>query len=88
MLFRSGLLSALRRADRCGYTLSAGEFHREINSVSVPLIGPDGEIMALNCGTSTFAYTQDHLTQVVAPQLLKMAHALATDIGGHVPGPL
>ena len=83
-----GLLSALRRADRCGYTLSAGEFHREINSVSVPLIGPDGEIMALNCGTSTFAYTQDHLTQVVAPQLLKMAHALATDIGGHVPGPL
>ena len=82
-----GLLQALRDADRHGYTLSAGEFHREISSVSVPLVGPDGEVMALNCGTATFLYTEDHLRRVVAPQLLKMAHALAADIGGHVPQP-
>jgi DNA-binding IclR family transcriptional regulator len=55
--------------------------------VSVPLVGPNGELMALNCGTAAFVYTEEHLRKEVAPQLLKMAHALAADIGGHVPVP-
>lgn len=82
-----GLKRSLAEADKVGFSISAGEFHREINSVSVPLIGPGGEVMALNCGTAAFLYTEDHLRQVVAPQLLRMAHALAADIGGHVPQP-
>lgn len=82
-----GLKRALAEADRHGYTISAGEFHREINSISVPLIGPSGEVMALNCGTAAFVYTEDHLRQVIAPQLLAMARALASDIGGSVPPP-
>lgn len=82
-----GMQRALADADQLGYCISAGEFHREINSVSVPLVGPDGEIMALNSGTAAFVFTEDHLRQVVAPQLLKMAQALAADIGGHVPQP-
>lgn len=82
-----GLRRSLDDADKLGYSISAGEFHREINSVSVPLVGPGGEVMALNCGTAAFVYTEDHLRQVVAPQLLRMAHALAADIGGHVPSP-
>jgi DNA-binding IclR family transcriptional regulator len=55
--------------------------------VSVPLVGPQGEVMALNCGTAAFVYTEDHLHQVVAPQLIVMAKALAADLGGHVPEP-
>jgi IclR family transcriptional regulator, positive regulator for flagellar biogenesis len=82
-----GLLRALADAERLGYSMSAGEFHSEINSVSVPLVGPSGEVMALNCGTAAFVYTEDHLRQVIAPQLLKMADALAADLGGHVPKP-
>lgn len=82
-----GLQRALEDTDKLGYSISAGEFHREINSVSVPLVGPNGEIMALNCGTAAFVYTEQHLRDVVAPQLLKMARVLAADIGGHVPVP-
>lgn len=82
-----GLMRSLADADQLGYSISAGEFHREINSVSVPLVGPRGEVMALNCGTAAFVYTEQHLREVVAPQLLRMAHALAADIGGHVPAP-
>lgn len=82
-----GLQRALQDTDRLGYSISAGEFHREINSISVPLAGPRGEIMALNCGTSAFAFTEEHMRKVVAPQLLAMARALAADIGGHVPAP-
>jgi DNA-binding IclR family transcriptional regulator len=82
-----GMKRALDEGDKLGYCISAGEFHREINSVSVPLVGPNGEVMALNCGTAAFVFTEDHLRQVIAPQLLKMAAALAADIGGHVPQP-
>jgi DNA-binding IclR family transcriptional regulator len=82
-----GLLRSLGQQDKAGYSISAGEFHREINSVSVPIVGPNGEVMALNCGTAAFIYTEEHLRQVVAPQLLAMAHALAAALGGHVPEP-
>lgn len=82
-----GLTRSLADAEALGYSMSAGEFHREINSVSVPLVGPSGEVMSLNCGAAAFVYTEDHLRQVIAPQLLKMAAALAADIGGHVPQP-
>jgi DNA-binding IclR family transcriptional regulator len=82
-----GMKRALAEADRVGYCISAGEFHREINSVSVPLVGPQGEVMALNCGTAAYVYTEDHLREVIAPQLGAMARALAADLGGHVPTP-
>jgi DNA-binding IclR family transcriptional regulator len=55
--------------------------------VSVPLVGPQGEVMALNCGSAAFVYTEEHLRREIAPQLIDMARALARDIGGHVPLP-
>lgn len=82
-----GLLRSLGQQDKAGYSISAGEFHREINSLSVPVIGPNDEVMALNCGTAAFIYTEEHLRQVIAPQLLALAASLATAIGGHVPHP-
>lgn len=84
----AGLNRAMQDIDRLGYSTSAGEFHREINSVAVPIIGPAGEHMALNCGTAAFLYTEQHLREQVAPQLLKTARALAAELGGHVPEPL
>ena len=82
-----GLTRSLQDADRLGYCISAGEFHREINSVSVAVVGPAGEVIALNCGSAAFVFSEDHLRQNVAPQLLRMAAALAEDLGGHVPQP-
>jgi DNA-binding IclR family transcriptional regulator len=82
-----GLRRSLAEADKLGYCISAGEFHREINSVSVPLVGPSGERMAINCGTAAFVFTEEHLRTAVAPRLLIMAKALAADIGGSVPQP-
>ena len=55
--------------------------------MSVPLVGPQGDVMALNCGSAAFVYTEDHLRREVAPQLIERARALARDIGGHVPAP-
>lgn len=83
----AGLTRALRDAGQLGYCISAGEFLPEISSVAVPLVGPKGEVMALNCGSAAFLYSEDHLRQTVAPQLLQMAKTLAAALGGHVPGP-
>jgi DNA-binding IclR family transcriptional regulator len=83
----AGLAQSIADAEKLGYCISAGEFHREINSVSVPLVGPTGDVMALNCGSAAFVFTEEHLRQAVAPQLVKMAQILAADLGGHVPQP-
>jgi IclR family transcriptional regulator, positive regulator for flagellar biogenesis len=80
-----GMNRALDDALSLGYCISAGEFHREINSVSVPLIGPDGEVMALNCGGAAFAFTEDRLRLELAPRLIAMALKIADEIGGSVP---
>jgi IclR family transcriptional regulator, positive regulator for flagellar biogenesis len=82
-----GLKRSLAEADRLGYTISAGEYYSEISSVSVPLVGPNGEVMALNCGTAAFLFTEEHLRNEIAPRLVDMAKALAAELGGHVPQP-
>jgi DNA-binding IclR family transcriptional regulator len=84
-LVAPGLQRSLDEARRNGWCLSVGEFHREINSVSVPLVGPQGEVMALNCGGAAFAFTEERLRAEVAPRLLATTRDIAAEIGGHVP---
>lgn len=80
------MLRAIDEAQRLGYCLSLGEFHREINSVSVPLVGPGNEIMALNAGGAGFVFPEERLRDELAPRLRAVAERIAVDIGGHVPG--
>lgn len=82
-----GMERAIDEAWRLGYCLSLGEFHHEINSVSVPLVGPGDEIMALNCGGAAYVFTEERLRQEFAPRLRSIAQDIARDIGGHVPLP-
>jgi DNA-binding IclR family transcriptional regulator len=81
-----GLEQALENAAKCGYCLSAGEWHPDIHSIAVPLLAPTGELMAVNCGGPAFAFPADHLCNVIAPKLIETAKAIARDIGGTVPG--
>jgi IclR family transcriptional regulator, positive regulator for flagellar biogenesis len=78
----TGLQHALNQRNSTGYCISAGEFHREINSVSVALTGPAGEVMAFNCGGPAFLFSEERLKSEVAPALIDMAVQIATDIGG------
>jgi IclR family transcriptional regulator, positive regulator for flagellar biogenesis len=76
---------AIDEARRLGYCLSLGEFHHEINSVSVPLVGPGEEVMALNCGGAAYVFTEERLREEFAPRLRGIAQEIAHDIGGYVP---
>ncbi|HSW05039.1 IclR family transcriptional regulator [Aquabacterium sp.] len=77
-----GLQRALAERERSGWCLSIGEFHREINSVSVALADSRGEVMALNCGGAAFGFSEAHLRSEIAPALAELARSLAAEIGG------
>ena len=51
---------ALAEASQLGYAGSYGEWHREIGSLATPVQGPNGEVMALNCGGPAFAFSAEH----------------------------
>lgn len=80
-----GLDGALAEAGRCGYAGSFGEWHREIGSLATPIQGPNGEVMALNCGGPAFAFNAEKLHGEVAKPLLATAASIAQDIGGSLP---
>lgn len=84
----SGLKRALEERARTGCCISAGEFHREINSVSVAMVGPRNEVMSFNCGGPAFVFTEERLHDEVGPALVAMVRAIAVEIGGAaaVPG--
>ena len=78
----AGLNAALADHAQNGFCLSAGEFHAEINSVSVAMKSPHGDVMAFNCGGPAFSFSQERLRQEVAPALLAMSRQITAEIGG------
>lgn len=80
----TGLRAALAEHARHGWCVSAGTFHRDINSVSVALTGPQGEVMAFNCGGPAFRFSEAHLRSEVAPALRDLVRRMAVTIGGSV----
>ena len=84
---KAGLLAALDEQKRTGYCLSLGEFHREINSVSVAFSGPRGEVMAFNCGGPAFDFTERRLRKEIAPALIDLARRVSAEVGGQVVAP-
>ena len=80
-----GLHKALAEAHELGYAGSYGEWHREIGSLAVPLQGPNGEVMSLNCGGPAFAFNAERLHGEVGQPLLAAAQVIATEIGGNLP---
>jgi len=83
----AGLAPALEKGRRDGYCLSIGEFHRGINSLAVPIVDANREVMALNFGGPAFDFPVNRLTDEVAPRMLALARGITCDIGGHAPLP-
>lgn len=76
------LQDALDVAARTGYCVSIGTFHPDINSVSIPLEGPTGEVFSVNCGGAAFHFSEHRLTHEVVPRLHSLTCELAQAIGG------
>lgn len=78
----AGLQAALDEHATHGWCLALGSFHGDINSLSVAITGPRGEVIAFNCGGPAFDFSAERLRAEVGPAMQDMARQVAAAIGG------
>ncbi len=63
-----------------GYCLSMNEWHKDVNSVAVPMMHQKHGLMSFNCGGPSFHLTPEKLVDDVAPRLKLMVENIAISI--------
>jgi DNA-binding IclR family transcriptional regulator len=80
---RAGIERAISDVAERGFTLSIGEWERDINAVGVPLIASDGSgAFAFNCGAPSFQFTRERLESDIGPRLVNMVRNVEVDLSG------
>jgi len=69
---RKGLDRAFRDFADYGYCLSLCEWHRDVNSVAVPLLHPQHGVLTFSCGGPSFHVTREKLEEDIGPRLIDM----------------
>jgi DNA-binding IclR family transcriptional regulator len=81
---RAGLERAISDVAKRGFTLSIGEWERDINAVGVPLMAPDGSgAFAFNCGAPSFQFTRERIESDIGPRLVNLVRNVEVDLSGH-----
>lgn len=75
---RKGLERAFRDYADYGYCLSIGEWHRDVNSVAVPLLHQQYGVLAFNCGGPSFQLSREKLEDDIGPRLINMVQNIGT----------
>jgi DNA-binding IclR family transcriptional regulator len=75
---RKGLDRAFRDYTDYGFCLSIGEWHRDVNSVAVPLLHPQFGLLVFNCGGPSFQLSRDKLADDIGPRLINMVNNIGT----------
>lgn len=73
-VIRKGLDRAFRDYTDYGFCLSIGEWHRDVNSVAVPLLHPQFGLLTFNCGGPSFQLPRDKLADDIGPRLINMVN--------------
>lgn len=71
---RKGLDRAFRDYADYGFCLSIGEWHRDVNSVAVPLMHPQYGLLIFNCGGPSFQLPRERLMDDIGPRLINMVN--------------
>ncbi len=77
---KQGVLASVSSFQEKGYCSSFGEWDKDVNGISVPLIVGDGHIYTFNCGGPRYRLTEDYLRNEVAPQLKNMVRNIEATI--------
>lgn len=81
---RAGIERGIEDYKSRGFTLSVGDWQRDVSAVGVPLIPPDGlGVFAFNCGAPAFQLTRERLETDIGPRLVNMVRNIETALGGH-----
>jgi DNA-binding IclR family transcriptional regulator len=78
---RAGIERAISDVAARGFTLSIGEWERNINAVGVPVMAPDGSGMfAFNCGAPAFQFSRKRLESDIGPRLVNVVRNVEADL--------
>ena len=78
---RTGIERAISDVATRGFTLSIGEWERDINAVGVPVMAPDGSAsFAFNCGAPAFQFSRKRLESDIGPRLVNVVRNVEVDL--------
>ena len=78
---KAGIEQGLRDYTERGFCISTGDWNPEIVAVGVPFVGPDGTIMAFNCGGPAYILTREKLEDDIGPKLLHLVKRVGHLLG-------
>ncbi len=77
-----GIEQAQRDYAERGFCMALGEWHSDIHSVGVPLLGIEREkAMAFNCGGPSYVLSREKLESDLGPRLVQLVRKVETDMG-------
>ncbi len=76
---KQGIEQALRDYKKMGFCCSLGDWRREVNAISVPLIQSDNsEIMVFSCSGASFQLSKENFEKDIGPRLLNLVGNVKT----------
>lgn len=78
---KAGIEQALRDYADHGYCISMSDWDKGTCGVGVPFCGPDGGMMAFNCGGPAFMLTRDRLESDIGPRLVSLVKRVSGSMG-------
>lgn len=80
---RAGIERAVKDLATRGFTLSVGDWQKDVAAVGAALIPSDGSgIFAFNCGAPAFHFTRARLEADIGPRLVNMVRNIEAELGG------
>lgn len=76
----AGVSDAVNSFREKGYCTSFGDWDKDVNAVSVPLVIGEGHIYTFNCGGPRYRLSTDYMRNEVAPQLKNMVRNIEATV--------
>lgn len=76
-----GIEQGLRDYAERGFCISMSDWDKGTCGVGVPFIGPDGTMMAINCGGPAFMLTRERLETDIGPRLVSLVKRVSGSMG-------
>jgi DNA-binding IclR family transcriptional regulator len=80
---KAAIEQAVEEVQTRGFTISVGEWQRDVTGVGVPIVPSDRSgVFAFNCGAPAFQISQDRLEKDIGPRLVNLARNVEAALNG------
>jgi DNA-binding IclR family transcriptional regulator len=80
---RSAIEQSIAEVECRGFTVSIGEWHRDVTGVAAPIVPADRSgVFAFNCGAPAFQISRERLENDIGPRLVNMVRNIEAAMSG------